>query len=61
MRGGARCGGLAGFEDEEELVVDRDPDLFQRVLSFLRSGSLATVPPFASNPEMWRALREEAC
>jgi len=45
---------------EEVIFVDRDPELFQRVLSFMRSGSLAGIPSFAAAPDLWRALREEA-
>ena len=44
----------------DEIFVDRDPALFAYVLDFLRSGTLARLPLWSTEPGLWRALRAEA-
>lgn len=34
----------------DTFFLDRDPELFQHILAFLRSGSLHRLPPFADDP-----------
>ena len=47
-------------QDEPILFLDRDEAQFRWVLSFLRSGNLPLLPPFAADKGRWRALRQEA-
>ena len=45
---------------DAQLFIDRDAALFRWVLTFLRSGALPQLPPFAAEKGLWRALRQEA-
>lgn len=41
--------------------IDRDPDIFEHVLSFLRTNDLPSgLPSFQEDPNLWRGLRVEA-
>lgn len=41
--------------------IDRDPQLFEYILTFLRSNSLPwQLRPFSQAPQIWRGLRREA-
>ena len=51
---------FAGMLGKASIFLDRDPELFEHILPFLRSGSLGALPPFSTAPSMWRALRVEA-
>ena len=44
---------------QEPIFIDRDPRAFEHVLNFLRAAKLPRLPSFSSDPELWRALREE--
>eukprot|EP00316_Scyphosphaera_apsteinii_P020387 CAMPEP_0119303986 /NCGR_PEP_ID=MMETSP1333-20130426/5321_1 /TAXON_ID=418940 /ORGANISM="Scyphosphaera apsteinii, Strain RCC1455" /LENGTH=368 /DNA_ID=CAMNT_0007306783 /DNA_START=44 /DNA_END=1150 /DNA_ORIENTATION=+ len=45
---------------DDPMFLDRDPELFSHVLSFLRSRKIPHLPSFSNDPALWRALREEA-
>lgn len=43
----------------EIFFIDRDPALFNYILQYLRKLKL-NLPPFSSDPALWRDLRDEA-